>query len=516
MVADGRWSAFSPLLYRQLLNAFYAGVKRVAPGRRGDHAPGSRRTATPPASGGWRRVQLPASLLCLAGPAASAGARCPEPPHFDVLAFHPLSVGDPDRARRRPRSTSSIADAAKVTRLLAPRRARRHGAARAAQAGVGHRAQLGKLAPSRPAACRRRCRRAWISRALHRLWVAGVALVAWQFLVDPYPAVRAGTPTGGLLEYQRPAGPLQRGTRRGPRTGRRPKPFLAGFTFPFDPLPCRRRGGPRMGAASTRTADRPAAAGERRSRRWRTLGRVQTGATGVLNALVRMGRGGLLRLVSGALVSPAAYIPAAGGRRRPSRRAEAPPHGLAPDWGSSSESVTAADRVGGRAADEQALDGWDVGVEAPVADLHVGLSARRRLVGSALTHAARRRPRRRAAAPRPRRGCRPRASPSRRPRAPPTGSRRRSGRRSRGGAAARGRDGRSPGTRPRPPRAGRRRSIPRRWRPAGTRSGRGSPRTGARASASGVSAAIAASSSSRPAIAGWSCQGSANSPAASM
>ena len=54
----------------------------------------------------------------------------------------------------------------------------------------------------------RRARRArpaaggWISRALHRLWVAGVGLVDWQFLVDPYPAVTLATPTGGtVIEY---------------------------------------------------------------------------------------------------------------------------------------------------------------------------------------------------------------------------------------------------------------------------------------------------------------------------
>ena len=31
VVQGGRWRAFSPLLYRQLLNAFYSGVKAVAP-----------------------------------------------------------------------------------------------------------------------------------------------------------------------------------------------------------------------------------------------------------------------------------------------------------------------------------------------------------------------------------------------------------------------------------------------------------------------------------------------------
>ena len=47
-------SAFSPLLYRQLLNAFYAGVKAVQPADVVITA-GVAPTANPPASGGWRR-----------------------------------------------------------------------------------------------------------------------------------------------------------------------------------------------------------------------------------------------------------------------------------------------------------------------------------------------------------------------------------------------------------------------------------------------------------------------------
>ena len=54
VAAGGRWSAFSPLLYRQLLNGFYAGVKSVQPADVVVTA-GVAPNGEPQAWGGWRR-----------------------------------------------------------------------------------------------------------------------------------------------------------------------------------------------------------------------------------------------------------------------------------------------------------------------------------------------------------------------------------------------------------------------------------------------------------------------------
>src|ERR1700686_3142458 len=108
-VAQGRrWSAFSPLLYRQLLDAFYAGVKSVAPTDTviaAGIAPEGERAGL----GVMAPVTFLRGMLCLEGPTPPARGqlglrgrplpmptRCPDPPRFDVLAFHPLSVFDPD------------------------------------------------------------------------------------------------------------------------------------------------------------------------------------------------------------------------------------------------------------------------------------------------------------------------------------------------------------------------------------------------------------------------------------
>jgi hypothetical protein len=57
-------------------------------------------------------------------------------------------------------------------------------------------------------------------------------------LIDPYPDLVAGTPLGGTVEYPRPAGLYSAGVIDGRAEPARahPKPFLRGFTLPFDPL----------------------------------------------------------------------------------------------------------------------------------------------------------------------------------------------------------------------------------------------------------------------------------------
>ena len=93
-------------------------------------------------------------------------------------------------------------------------------------------------APQSPGGVPPRLQAPWVSRALHRLWVAGVSLVDWQFLIDPYPSLRLSDPTGAISELSRPAGLYLPGVLdgRSEPTLARPKPFLRGFAFPFDPL----------------------------------------------------------------------------------------------------------------------------------------------------------------------------------------------------------------------------------------------------------------------------------------
>jgi hypothetical protein len=308
---EGHWSAFSPLLYRQLLNGFYAGVKSVDPTDT-VVAAGVAPNGDPAGVGRMEPVTFLREVLCL-GPARRS---CPDPPHFDVLDFHPLSVGDPDL----PAASSldvSISDAAKVTGLL--RQAERLGTALPAGAKPVWVTELNWESAPAPGGVPGRLQAQWISRALHRLWIAGVGLVDWQFLVDPYPAERAGTPTGGTIEYQRLAG-LYGAAPGGNPENALPKPFLHGFTFPFDPLRVDRRQ-VRVWALLMRPGQavllqlwslaRPRGRLQRGSTgtaSWRTIARLHADRSGVLNVLVSLRGAVRLRLRSGALMSASAVV----------------------------------------------------------------------------------------------------------------------------------------------------------------------------------------------------------------
>jgi hypothetical protein len=302
---EGRWSAFSPIIYRELLNGFYAGVESVEPGDT-VVAAGMAPNGDPTGVGRMAPVQFLRSLLCLTARGAASPSGCPDPPHFDVLDFHPLSVGNPDVPA--PSSLEvSVSDAAKITRLLAQAE-RAHTALPAGGKRVWVTELNWESAPQSPQGVPPSVQAQWISRALHRLWVAGVSLVAWQFLVDPYPGVPLGTPTGGTVEVSRPAGLYSAGPG-GQLEGATPKPFLSGFALPFDPL--------RVDAEQVRVwalLMHPRAPvllqREGRHRRWRTFAHLRADAGGVLNALVAVRGAVRLRLQAGALISWAAPVPA--------------------------------------------------------------------------------------------------------------------------------------------------------------------------------------------------------------
>lgn len=303
---DGRWQPFSPLLYRQLLNGFYAGVKAVQPAALVVSA-GLAPNGEPAGVGRMAPVAFLRSLLCLDGSGRRASAGCGEPAHLDALAFHPLSVASPDASARSALDVS-IADAAKLTRLLAL--ARRLGTVLPAGPKPVWVTELNwESAPQAPGGVPARLQARWVSRALHRLWVAGVDLVSWEFLVDPYPALTAAVPAGRTIRYARPAGLYAAGVDGDPRSAR-PKPFLRGFAFPFDPLRIDTRR-VRVWALAPGPAA-PVALQRLRRGRWRTIAWLRSDSAAVLNAVVALRGAATLRARSGETTSALAYVPTTG------------------------------------------------------------------------------------------------------------------------------------------------------------------------------------------------------------
>jgi hypothetical protein len=298
----GHWRAFSPLVYRQLLNAFYVAVKAVAPS---DVviAAGIAPNGEPAGVGRMTPVRFLRALLCLE---AHARRACPDPPHFDVLAFHPLSFESPDRPATSSQDVA-IADIAKVTALLAA--ARRAGTAPPRAHKALWVTELNwESAPAAAHGVPPRLQALWISRALHRLWVAGVTLADWQFLVDPYPDLQLATPTGGTMHISRPAGLYSPGPS-GDLATARPKPFLTGFALPFDPLRVDRR---HVRAWALLRGARQSVLLQRRTHRgsWRAVLTLRANRSGVINTLVAIRGAAALRIVSATGASASAHVPA--------------------------------------------------------------------------------------------------------------------------------------------------------------------------------------------------------------
>jgi hypothetical protein len=300
-VAVGRrWSAFSPLLYRQLLNGFYAGIKSVQPSDT-VAAAGIAPEGEPVGVGAMAPVTFLEGLLCL----GAASTSCPQKSHLDVLAFHPLSVFDPDVAAVSSLD-AAVSDIAKITSLL-ERAEREHTVLPIGSHPLWVTELNWDSSPPSSTGVPGSLQAAWISRALHRLWVAGVSLVDWQFLIDPYGGAPLALPDGGIGRYPRPAGLYSPGPD-GNTALARPKPFLRGFTLPFDPLRVNTRQ-VRIWALLIHAGQRAVLQSARRDGRWHTLARLRADGYGVLNVLLRFTGPVRVRLRVGGLVSASMSVP---------------------------------------------------------------------------------------------------------------------------------------------------------------------------------------------------------------
>jgi hypothetical protein len=300
VAAGGRWSAFSPRLYRQLLNGFYAGVKSVEPTDT-VIAAGIAPEGEPEGVGAMAPVTFLEGLLCIRGVAKTS---CSQPSHLDVLAFHPLSVGNPDT----PAASSldvAVSDMAKITGLLS-RAERLHTVLPAGHRPLWVTEINWQSFPQTSKGVSGSLQAAWLSRALHRLWVAGVGVVVWQFLVDPYGGVPLLSSDGSLHRYSRPAGLYAEGVD-GDTARARPKPFLRGFALPFDPL----RVNHRQVRLWALLSHGHVALVQRQDRHghWQAIARASADRFGVLNRLLLLSGPARLRLRVGSSTSASAWVP---------------------------------------------------------------------------------------------------------------------------------------------------------------------------------------------------------------
>jgi hypothetical protein len=208
-----RYLPESPLLYRRLLNAFYAGVKAA----HGDNLVVTAGTAPfgdPPGRARMPPAQFVRALLCVRG-APARPVPCPDPARFDVLAHDPYSIAGPFEPALNPDDVS-ISDMGRLSEPLGV--AERTG--RALPRGPK---QLWVTEfswdsnPPDPHGVPAQTHARWLEEALFELWREGVGTAIWYQVRDAPPIPDyASTYQSGVY--------LHDGV---------PKPARQAFRFPF-------------------------------------------------------------------------------------------------------------------------------------------------------------------------------------------------------------------------------------------------------------------------------------------
>lgn len=162
----------APDRYRQMLNAFYAGVKRAQPGAKvvsGGLAP----YGDPPGGDRMRPLVFLKHLFCLNN---KLKPTCRAKPHFDILAEHPINLAAGPLKHAPHPGDVAVPDMPEVRQVL--RAAERAGHVRPAGR---HPLWVTELFWSThrgsPFAVRPLMQARWIEQAFYKLWTAGVSVV---------------------------------------------------------------------------------------------------------------------------------------------------------------------------------------------------------------------------------------------------------------------------------------------------------------------------------------------------
>jgi hypothetical protein len=260
------WVPVGPSIYRNMLNAFYAGIKSVHSdnvvittgfGPYGD-PPGPCSGSQGVGAGCRMHPALFArTLMCLTGQALRTTS-CPNPPRFDALAMDPYQVSSPTTPAFNIDDVTSP-DLGKLTRIL--NKAGRSGRA----LPQGHK-QLWVTEfsydsnPPNPGAVSLTTQARWLEQALYLFWKQGVSTAVWYLVADQVPTYDPNHYYSGVY--------FNNGAR---------KPSFEAYRFPFLVWPSGRSAtvwgiAPRGGTLVVQ---------RQQGRSWKALFRIRVSAGGV-------------------------------------------------------------------------------------------------------------------------------------------------------------------------------------------------------------------------------------------
>ncbi len=262
----------SPYLYRDLLNAFYAGVKAVEPSDL-VIAAGLGPIAVPKYTIG--PLQFARLMLCMKGGKKPKPAKgdCGGGVDFDIFAIHPYTTGGPDHKGHG--NDVELGDLKKLQTLV--RAADRAGRINSsfAHTPIWITEFSWDSKPPDPGGLPMRIETRWVAEALHRAWSAGVDHFFWFSLRDDPPSTSrpySETLQSGL--YFRAASVAED----------QPKPFAGAFRFPFVAYP--RHGKLRYWGRTPSGGRGTVKVQLLRGGKWRTVARAKANGAGIFHGTV--------------------------------------------------------------------------------------------------------------------------------------------------------------------------------------------------------------------------------------
>jgi hypothetical protein len=276
-----RWAPSSPSMYRQLLNAFYAAVKRVSRSNFVVTA-GTAPYGDPPGGQRMPPVEFDRDLFCLRDDARLEPMSCPDPPHLDALSHHPYGIGGP-LWHALNADDAAVPDMYKIARVLD------------AAERVGHVLPAGPKqlwvteiswdsSPPDPDGVPILEQAHWLEQALYVLWRQGVDTVLWLQIEDSPPIPNYGSTYQAGLYF------LDGGA----------KPAAQAYRFPFV---TRRLNAAQIQAWGRSPADGKVAIEELRGTRWVLVRALTMGVDQVFTANLPLRGGAILRAQIGAQTS---------------------------------------------------------------------------------------------------------------------------------------------------------------------------------------------------------------------
>lgn len=214
----GGWVDTSPVVYRRLLNSFYAAVKSVSPANfvisAGTAPYGDLPQEDRPGEQRMPPVRFDRDLFCLQGATTLTPTHCPDPPHLDALDHHVYSVYGPlwhaanrdDVATPDTYKLAAVLRAAQRAGTVLPRGPK--------QQWVTEISWSSK--PPNPQGVPLAKHALWYEQAMYELWRQGVDTVLFLLIRDSAGSAAGPGPEGGLYFVDG-----------------RPKPAARAFRFPF-------------------------------------------------------------------------------------------------------------------------------------------------------------------------------------------------------------------------------------------------------------------------------------------